>query len=101
MSGASLPMVLSIADVAGALRISVRSVRRLIGQGELPVVHLTARRRGVLESDVAMYIAERRVVTQPPYTGSRVAATSSSYSRLEREYFAACARPRRESKQRK
>lgn len=95
-TGKSLGPILTIAEVATALSLSARSVRRLLApSGPLPCIHLTARRRGILESDVAAYIAERRVVAQPPYTGSRTGIASSKYSELERAYFAACTRRQR------
>jgi hypothetical protein len=81
--------MLTIAETALELRLSVRQVRRLISAGELPVVHLTARRRGVLEADVVAYIAERRVVRRLSGS-SAVAGAFPRFDQAERTYFASC-----------
>jgi hypothetical protein len=90
--------MLTIADVARELGISVRSVHRLLGR-ELPVVNVTARRRGVLEADLAAYIAERRVVGLSgglPLNPMHATSPTADLVRAERAYFAHCAAsPRR------
>ena len=85
-------MIYTIAEAACQLRISLRAVNRLIGAGDLPVVHLTARRRGVLESDVAAYVARKRVV-KCFAGGLPMTATVLKLEKAERAYFAACAQP--------
>lgn len=80
-----LEPMLTIADVARALCISVRSVRRLIGSGELPYVRLTERRRGVLESDIAAFVAARRVVKPMAAATLADAVYSAACTRRQRE----------------
>jgi hypothetical protein len=48
-------------EAAEKARISLNALNTLIKQGKLPQVNLTARRRGVLESDLTAYIQSQRM----------------------------------------
>ena len=51
---------LSVAEAAGALGISVRTVRNLIDQGELPAYRITPRRTFILREDLDTFVENRR-----------------------------------------
>ena len=55
------PQLLTIPDVARRLALSIRSVRTLIALGKLPVVRVSTRAVRITESDLAAFVAERRV----------------------------------------
>jgi predicted DNA-binding transcriptional regulator AlpA len=53
--------VLSYDEAASRANIVRRSLERLISRGEGPsIVHISARRRGVLESDLERWLLSRR-----------------------------------------
>jgi excisionase family DNA binding protein len=55
--------ILTIADVASRLNVTRRTLERWIADGNGPIVtHLGPRRRGILESDFANWLASRRRV---------------------------------------
>lgn len=54
-----LPRLLPLPDVATALRVSVKTVRRWITQGELRI-HTLGRQLRVSEEDLAAFITKRR-----------------------------------------
>jgi excisionase family DNA binding protein len=63
--------LLTVSEVAAAMRVSNMTVYRLIKGGELPALRVGKNYR-VLESDLAGYLADRRVaglVTDPPAEG--------------------------------
>lgn len=53
------PQLLTVAEVAGRLKVSVKSVRRLIDKGELRR-HVVSSRVRVSSDDLAEYLAECR-----------------------------------------
>jgi hypothetical protein len=53
--------VLSYAEAAGRAGIARRSLERLIAEGEGPaVVHISQRRRGIIEADLERWLLSRR-----------------------------------------
>jgi excisionase family DNA binding protein len=53
--------VLSYAEAASRAGIARRSLERLIAEGEGPaVVHISRRRRGILETDLERWLLSRR-----------------------------------------
>lgn len=54
-----LPRLLSLPDVAQTLRVSVKTVRRWIAQGELRI-HTLGRQLRVSEEDLSAFINRRR-----------------------------------------
>jgi excisionase family DNA binding protein len=52
--------LLSLAEAADVLAISIRGVRRLLAAGALSSVHVGARRRLIDPSDLARYIDAHR-----------------------------------------
>jgi excisionase family DNA binding protein len=59
----SSPQLLTVADAARRLALSIRSVRTQIALGKLPVVRVSARAVRVMEADLAAFVAARRVAT--------------------------------------
>jgi predicted DNA-binding transcriptional regulator AlpA len=56
-----LPSVNSLADISARLGIHQRTLQRMLADGSgPPIVHLSARRLGVLESDFSNWMATRR-----------------------------------------
>lgn len=59
--------VLTLAEVARALGVSVASVRRLISRGEgPPVVRVTPRRLGIREADLERWLLSRTEPRRAP-----------------------------------
>lgn len=54
-------LVLLKSEAAEKARISLNALNTLIKQGKIPQVNLTARRRGVLESDLNAYLQGQRM----------------------------------------
>lgn len=54
-----VPLMLTVTDVAERLRLSTKTVRRVIAAGELPVHHF-GRQHRVAEEDLMAFIARRR-----------------------------------------
>ncbi|MGH2596785.1 MAG: helix-turn-helix domain-containing protein [Actinomycetota bacterium] len=57
--------LLTVAEVAGAMRVSSMTVYRLIKSGELPAVRVGKNYR-LRESDLAHFLEERSVRTEGP-----------------------------------
>lgn len=57
---ASAPQLLSPAEAARRLSISIRTMRTLIASRALPVVRVTPMRLAITEADLAAYIVARR-----------------------------------------
>ncbi len=57
-------LVLLKKEAAEKARISLNALNRLIKQGKIPQVNLTARRRGVMESDLNAYLQSQRMEVQ-------------------------------------
>jgi excisionase family DNA binding protein len=54
------PSLISVADAARRLSISLRSLRTLIALGRLPTVRVTERRVAIAEDDLAAFVEQRR-----------------------------------------
>jgi hypothetical protein len=54
-------LVLLKKEAAEKARISLNALNLLIKQGKIPQVNLTARRRGVMQSDLDAYLQSQRV----------------------------------------
>ena len=54
-------LVLLKKEAAEKARISLNALNTLIKQGKIPQVNLTARRRGVMQSDLDTYLNAQRV----------------------------------------
>ncbi|MGJ0510664.1 MAG: helix-turn-helix transcriptional regulator [Methylocystis sp.] len=53
--------VLTYGEAAKRIGIARRSLERLIAKGEGPaIVHITARRRGIMEADLEKWLLSRR-----------------------------------------
>ncbi len=63
--------VLNFEEAAGRMGIVRRSLERLIARGEGPsVIHLSPRRRGILESDFEKWLLTRRRAARGETTDS-------------------------------
>jgi excisionase family DNA binding protein len=54
------PRLLTLAEAAQRLSISLRSLRTLVALGKVSTVRVTARRVAIDENDLAAYVASRR-----------------------------------------
>ena len=52
--------LLTVAEAARRLTLSLRTVRKLIQTGEIPVVRLGGRRLAISAEDLAAYVAAQR-----------------------------------------
>jgi excisionase family DNA binding protein len=57
------PQLLTVADVALRLALSVRTVRTLVALGKLPIVRVGARAVRIADADLVAFVAERRATT--------------------------------------
>ncbi len=55
-------LVLLKKEAAEKARISLNALNTLIKQGKIPQVNLTARRRGILKSDLDAYLQSQRIL---------------------------------------
>jgi excisionase family DNA binding protein len=55
-----LPTLVTVADAARRLAVSLRTLRAIIAAGHLPVVRVSARRIAVDMADLAEFIERRR-----------------------------------------
>ena len=55
-------VLLTVKDVARLLKVSIPTVWRLIGSGEIPTVMIGERSRRVVKSDLIAYIESRRQI---------------------------------------
>jgi len=80
--------LLTVAEVARALRTSTKNVRGLVKRGELPGSHI-AGRFVIDETDVRDYIDRQRVVPRPPVpeperaTGARADRVAAAFAALD------------------
>jgi hypothetical protein len=61
-AGDRVPQVATLLEARRILRLGERTFRDLVRRGELPVVALSRRRRGVLVEDLRKYLASHRQV---------------------------------------
>lgn len=55
--------LLTVAEIAQALKLNQQTVRNIIDRGELPALRVGERRVRVLRSDLDAFLAERRRIT--------------------------------------
>lgn len=55
-----LPTLVSVADAASRLAVSLRTFRSIIAAGQLPVVRVSARRIAIDTADLAEFVERRR-----------------------------------------
>jgi excisionase family DNA binding protein len=81
-------MLLTLAETADRLRISVRTVRRLTAAGALPIIRVSPRRVCVPVASVDDFIARGGWRSE----NSRAVGIASKWLSEERAYFADCQR---------
>lgn len=80
--------LLTVAEVARALRTSTKNVRGLVKRGELPASYIGGR-FVIDETDVRSYIDRQRVVPRPPVpepdraTGARADRVAAAFAALD------------------
>lgn len=78
--------LLTVAEIAQALKLNQQTVRNIIDRGELPALRVGQRRVRILRSDLDAFLAERRRITQRSprrvaYDDAVAAATKALRSR--------------------